>query len=96
VENIKAEVVGDPMNSKTTVGPLVRQNQRDALSKQVEDAKTKGAIILIGGKEIEGNGYFYEPTIVSKVNHEMDIVKDEVFGPAAPIMQDIFRVALYR
>lgn len=86
VENIKAEVVGDPMNSKTTVGPLVRQNQRDALSKQVEDAKTKGARVLTGGKEIEGNGYFYEPTIVSNVSHEMDIVKDEVFGPAAPII----------
>src|SRR5215216_2091215 len=86
VENMRAEVVGDPMNSKTTVGPLVRQNQRDALSKQVEDAKTKGARVLTGGKEIEGNGYFYEPTIVSNVNHEMDIVKDEVFGPAAPII----------
>jgi acyl-CoA reductase-like NAD-dependent aldehyde dehydrogenase len=86
VENIRAEVVGDPMNSKTTVGPLVRQNQRDALSKQVEDAKTKGARVLTGGKEIEGNGYFYEPTIVSNVNHGMDIVKDEVFGPAAPII----------
>jgi acyl-CoA reductase-like NAD-dependent aldehyde dehydrogenase len=86
VENIRAEVVGDPMNSKTTIGPLVRQNQRDALSKQVEDAKTKGARVLTGGKEIEGNGYFYEPTIVSNVSHEMDIVKDEVFGPAAPII----------
>src|ERR687887_769752 len=52
VENIKAEVVGDPMNSKTTVGPLVRQNQRDALSKQVEDAKTKGGLILTGGKTV--------------------------------------------
>ena len=42
VENTNAEVVGNPMNSKTTVGPLVRENQRDALSKQVEDSKTKG------------------------------------------------------
>src|ERR687884_119324 len=57
VENIRAEVVGDPMNSKTTVGPLVRQNQRDALSRQVEDAKTKGARVLTGGKEIERDGY---------------------------------------
>src|ERR671938_506966 len=62
VENTESEVVGDPMNSKTTVGPLVRKNQRDALSNQVEDSRTKGARILTGGKAINGDGYFYEPT----------------------------------
>jgi acyl-CoA reductase-like NAD-dependent aldehyde dehydrogenase len=86
VENTNAEVVGDPTNLKTTVGPLVRENQRDALAKQVEDAKTKGATILTGGKPINGAGYFYEPTIASNVSHEMEIVKEEVFGPAAPII----------
>ena len=86
VENTNAEVVGNPMNSKTTVGPLVRENQRDALSKQVEDSKTKGGRILTGGKAVNGDGYFYEPTIISNVNHEMDVIREEVFGPAAPII----------
>jgi aldehyde dehydrogenase len=86
VENTNAEVVGNPMNSKTTVGPLVRENQRDALSKQVEDSKTKGGRILTGGKTVNGDGYFYEPTIISNVNHEMDVIREEVFGPAAPII----------
>src|SRR5919197_361510 len=86
VENTKAEVLGDPMNSKTTVGPLVRENQRQALSKQVEDAKARGARILTGGMVVGGEGYFYEPTIISDVNHEMNVVKEEVFGPAAPII----------
>jgi succinate-semialdehyde dehydrogenase/glutarate-semialdehyde dehydrogenase/succinyl-CoA reductase len=86
VENTNAEVVGDPTNLKTTVGPLVRESQRDALAKQVEDAKTKGATILTGGKPINRDGYFYEPTIASNVSHEMEIVKEEVFGPAAPII----------
>jgi acyl-CoA reductase-like NAD-dependent aldehyde dehydrogenase len=86
VENTNAEVVGDPMNLKTTVGPLVRENQREALAKQVEDAKTKGATILTGGKPIDRDGYFYEPTIASNVSHEMELVKEEVFGPAAPII----------
>ena len=45
VENTQAEVVGDPMDSKTTVGPLVRESQRQVLSIQVEDAKSKGANI---------------------------------------------------
>ena len=86
VENTNAEVLGDPMNSKTTVGPLVRENQRQALSKQVEDAKARGARILTGGMVVGGEGYFYEPTIISDVNHEMNVVKEEVFGPAAPII----------
>jgi acyl-CoA reductase-like NAD-dependent aldehyde dehydrogenase len=86
VENIKGEVVGDPMNSKTTVGPLVRETQRDTILQQVEDAKSKGGKLLCGGNSIEGDGYFYEPTVVSDVNHEMDILKEEVFGPIAPIV----------
>lgn len=86
VENIKGEVVGDPMNSKTTVGPLVRETQRDTLIRQVEDAKSKAGKLLCGGNSIESDGYFYEPTVIYDVNHEMDILKEEVFGPVAPIV----------
>ncbi len=86
VENTRNEVVGDPMNPKTTVGPLVRDNQRQALEQQINDAKTKGARILTGGKKIPGDGYFYEPTVISDVTSDMAVVKEEVFGPAAPVI----------
>ena len=86
VEDTNAELVGDPLDPKTTVGPLVRDNQRQALAKQVDDARQKGGSILTGGKPVNRDGYFYEPTIVSKVNHEMSILKEEVFGPAAPVI----------
>ncbi|OLC83810.1 MAG: succinate-semialdehyde dehydrogenase [Thaumarchaeota archaeon 13_1_40CM_3_50_5] len=86
VENTQAEVVGDPLDSKTTVGPLVRDSQRQTLAKQVEDARSKGGRILTGGQPIRREGFFYEPTIISNVNHEMEIVKEEVFGPAAPVI----------
>jgi acyl-CoA reductase-like NAD-dependent aldehyde dehydrogenase len=86
VENTQAEVVGDPLDSKTTVGPLVRDSQRQALAKQVEDARSKGGRVMIGGQPIKRDGFFFEPTIISNVNHEMDVVKEEVFGPAAPII----------
>src|ERR671927_1265100 len=86
VENTQAEVMGDPLDSKTTVGPLVRDSQRQALAKQVDDAKDKGGQILTGGRPIIRDGFFYEPTIISNVNHEMEVVKEEVFGPAAPII----------
>jgi acyl-CoA reductase-like NAD-dependent aldehyde dehydrogenase len=86
VENTEAEVVGDPMDSKTTIGPLVRESQRQALIRQVEDAKLKGAKILAGGNIIEGDGYFYEPTIIFNVSREMDVLREEVLGPVAPII----------
>jgi acyl-CoA reductase-like NAD-dependent aldehyde dehydrogenase len=86
VEETESEVVGDPMDSKTTVGPLVRDSQREALAKQVDDARSRGASILTGGNSINRDGYFYEPTLVSHVDHNMKIVKEEVFGPAAPII----------
>jgi acyl-CoA reductase-like NAD-dependent aldehyde dehydrogenase len=86
VENTQAEVVGDPMDSKTTVGPLVRESQRQALSIQVDDARNKGANILTGGNSIDGEGYFFEPTVLGDVKHEMKVVREEVFGPAAPVI----------
>ena len=85
-QNVESEVVGDPMNSKTTIGPLVRESQRQTLVNQVEDAKSKTAKILTGGKIIAGDGYFYEPTVISNVNHKMLILNEEVFGPAAPLI----------
>jgi acyl-CoA reductase-like NAD-dependent aldehyde dehydrogenase len=86
VENTQAEVVGDPLDAKTTVGPLVRESQRRTLAKQVDDAKHKGGRILTGGNFVDRDGFFYAPTIISDVNHEMDVVREEVFGPAAPII----------
>jgi acyl-CoA reductase-like NAD-dependent aldehyde dehydrogenase len=86
IENTLAEVMGDPLDPKTTVGPLVRGGQRESLARQVNDAKHKGGRVLTGGKAVPGEGYFYEPTIISDVNHTMDVLKEEVFGPAAPII----------
>jgi acyl-CoA reductase-like NAD-dependent aldehyde dehydrogenase len=86
VDNTESEVVGDPLDPKTTVGPLVRDSQRDMLAKQVEDARTKGGNILTGGNKLKGDGFFYEPTIISNVTPEMDVLREEVFGPAAPII----------
>jgi acyl-CoA reductase-like NAD-dependent aldehyde dehydrogenase len=86
VDNTESEVVGDPLDPKTTVGPLVRDSQRDMLAKQVEDARTKGGNILTGGSKLKGDGFFYEPTIISNVTPEMDVLREEVFGPAAPII----------
>lgn len=86
VEETKAEVIGDPMDYKTTVGPLVRESQRATIYEQVQEANSKGAKILLGGKPIEGKGFFFEPTVISETNHDMRVLNEEVFGPVAPII----------
>lgn len=86
VENTQAEIVGDPLDPKTTVGPLVRDSQRKALAKQVDDARSRGGSVLTGGRPVAGDGFFYEPTIISNVSREMDVLREEVFGPAAPVL----------
>lgn len=86
VEFTKALKVGNPLEQDTDVGSLVNEQQRQLLEAQVKDAVDKGATVLTGGKRIEGRGFFYEPTILSNVKKNMKVVKEEVFGPVAPII----------
>ena len=77
--------VGDPMSIETDIGPLSSKDGLDTISGIVEDAKQKGAEILLGGSEIDGDGYFYKPTILTNVKPDMRIANEETFGPVAPI-----------
>ncbi len=77
--------VGDPMSMDNDIGPLSSKEGLETISGIVEDAKQKGAEILLGGSEIEGNGYFYQPTILTNIKPNMRIAKEETFGPVAPI-----------
>jgi succinate-semialdehyde dehydrogenase/glutarate-semialdehyde dehydrogenase/succinyl-CoA reductase len=77
--------VGDPTSIETDMGPLSSKVGLDTISGIVEDAKEKGAEILLGGSEIEGKGFFYQPTILTNVNSSMRIATEETFGPVAPI-----------
>jgi succinate-semialdehyde dehydrogenase/glutarate-semialdehyde dehydrogenase/succinyl-CoA reductase len=77
--------VGDPTLIETDVGPLSSKGGLEMISGIVEDAKEKGAEILLGGSKIDGNGYFYQPTILTNVKPNMRIAKEETFGPVAPI-----------
>jgi len=81
-----SQVIGNPMDRDTTMGPLVNETQLNKLVEQLEDAKAKGAKIICGGnKPIEGENYF-EPTIVINVTRDMRIWNEEVFGPILPIV----------
>jgi succinate-semialdehyde dehydrogenase/glutarate-semialdehyde dehydrogenase/succinyl-CoA reductase len=77
--------IGDPMSMETDIGPISNQEGLETISGIVEDAKEKGAEILLGGSEIDGKGFFYKPTILTNVKPNMRIAKEETFGPVAPI-----------
>jgi len=78
--------VGDPLDFETQVGPVARDDLREALDRQVRDSVKMGARVLIGGKPLEGKGYFYAPTIISGVTPEMPMFREETFGPAAAVI----------
>ena len=77
--------IGDPMNMETDLGPISSKDGFETISGIVEDAKEKGAEVLLGGSKIEGKGFFYEPTILTNVKPNMRIANEETFGPVAPI-----------
>lgn len=87
METVQAFVVGDPLDEDTYIGPLARPAQLDFLTQQVEDAIAKGGKLLSGGKRIERPGYFFEPTVLTDVNHTMSVMVDESFGPIIGIQK---------
>ncbi|GCE27389.1 succinate-semialdehyde dehydrogenase [Dictyobacter alpinus] len=79
--------IGDPLDRETKVGPLARKDLRETLDKQVQDSLSQGAKLALGGKKVEGNGYYYEPTILVDVQPEMTVFKEETFGPVAAVIR---------
>lgn len=78
---------GLPTEQGVYFGPLTRKEQISVLEDQVRDAADKGASVLTGGKRSAGKGYFFEPTILTNVDHSMKIMRDESFGPVIGIMK---------
>jgi acyl-CoA reductase-like NAD-dependent aldehyde dehydrogenase len=78
--------VGDPLSEETDVGPLVNVKSLENMEGIVNRTMKSGAELLTGGKRFNGKGYFFKPTIFKNVSPEMEIAKEEVFGPVAPII----------
>ena len=80
--------LGPGLNPDTDMGPLIGDRYRQKVEEQIAAARAAGASILTGGQRpphLE-RGYFYEPTVLTNVNHTMAIMAEETFGPAIPIM----------
>jgi succinate-semialdehyde dehydrogenase/glutarate-semialdehyde dehydrogenase len=79
--------VGRGTEEDVKVGPLIDDGQRSKVSELVQDAVQKGAKVVLGGKEREGAGYFYDPTVLADVPGDARVLKEEIFGPVAPVAE---------
>lgn len=85
---VRGFVVGDPTREDTYIGPLARRELALAtLEDQVADALHKGAKLLHGGRRSGGPGFYFEPTLLIGVSHDMKVMRDESFGPVIGVMK---------
>jgi succinate-semialdehyde dehydrogenase/glutarate-semialdehyde dehydrogenase len=84
-ERMGAMKVGRGTEEDTDVGPLIDDDQRSKVAELVEDAVGKGASAVVGGSKVDGSGYFYEPTVLGDVSPDARLLKEEIFGPVAPV-----------
>ncbi len=87
IKEVKGFKLGMPTEAGIYIGPLARKAQLNFIENQITDALAKGAEILIGGARIKGKGYFFEPTVLINVNHQMSVMMEESFGPVIGIMK---------
>jgi len=87
IEELKNWNTGDPLDEKTKLGPLARPDLLEDLVIQIDDAKEKGAEIVLGGKAIEGKGNYFEPTIIRNIGSHMKVYREETFGPVFSIFE---------
>lgn len=77
--------VGDPLEEKTDLGPVISIDALNKMDYFVNDALNKGGKLRLGGFKLNMKGYYYSPTIITDVGKDMYLFKEEVFGPIAPI-----------
>ncbi len=83
---IAAFKVGRGTEEDVRMGPLIDEAQRTKVAELVDDAVGKGAKVLCGGKRVDGAGYFFEPTVLTEISSDAQVLGEEIFGPVAPII----------
>ena len=85
VEAVRGFRMGDPLDEMTYIGAITRAPQLAVLEQQVAEALAKGARLLIGGNRLDKPGNWFEATVLADVNHGMDLMREESFGPVIGI-----------
>jgi lactaldehyde dehydrogenase/glycolaldehyde dehydrogenase len=87
ITGMKAVKAGDPAGTADLdMGPLVEENALKSVEEKVQKAVSQGAELLCGGKRIGTKGYFFEATVLDNVTQDMDIIREETFGPVLPVV----------
>jgi succinate-semialdehyde dehydrogenase / glutarate-semialdehyde dehydrogenase len=84
-ERMGALKVGRGTEDGVQVGPLIDDTQRGKVEELVEDARSKGANVVVGGERVDGNGYFFQPTVLGDIPDGARVLSEEIFGPVAPV-----------
>ncbi len=84
-ERMGALKVGRGSDPDTDVGPLIDDDQRGKVAELVDDARQRGARVLLGGEPVGDRGYFYAPTVLADVPQDARLLDEEIFGPVAPV-----------
>ena len=84
-ERMGALKVGRGTEEDVKVGPLIDEPSREKVAELVQDAVDKGATAVVGGSALDGAGYFFEPTVLGGVPDDARLLKEEIFGPVAPV-----------
>jgi aldehyde dehydrogenase (NAD+)/betaine-aldehyde dehydrogenase len=90
--------VGDPLDPETQMGSLISTQHRDRVHGYVEQGREQGAEVVLGGEPKDGGGAFYPPTVITKVEPEMTVAQEEIFGPVVTVIpfedeKDAIRIA---
>jgi acyl-CoA reductase-like NAD-dependent aldehyde dehydrogenase len=97
-EATKSLKVGDPLDAETQMGSLISGPHRDKVHGFVETGRDEGAEVVTGGEAPDGNGFFYPPTVLAKVENRMVVAQEEIFGPVVTVIpfddeKDAVRIA---
>jgi len=84
-ERMSSLRIGRGTEDGVQVGPLINEEQREKVEELVGDAVQKGAKPIVGGARADGRGYFFEPTVLTDIPDDARLLKEEIFGPVAPV-----------
>ncbi|MEY9723174.1 succinate-semialdehyde dehydrogenase/glutarate-semialdehyde dehydrogenase [Sinorhizobium fredii] len=85
-EEMAALKVGSGLAPNTQLGPLITEAALAKVERLVDDAVAKGARLVTGGSRLDGDGFYYPPTVLADVSPDAEILREEIFGPVAPVI----------
>lgn len=87
IQTVQGFNLGDPTDADTYLGPLSRKPQLSVIAQQLQDAVAKGAQVRCGGQPVDRPGWYFAPTVLTDVTHEMTVMREETFGPVIGIQR---------